>query len=136
MISSLDSTLGRLPKIAYASQIYSGTDLGRLSRSIPPFPADYSMFQEAFMETVEGTVRSKVVSPQAAAYILGAGKSPADYLGDGVVPASSQALPTQGLPQGVSAESYTYSKDVYHAEETAQTADVIFVLGQTVAWWR
>ncbi len=131
VVGSLNSNLGRLPKISYVSQIYSGVDLGCLTREIKQTPTNYSIFRGP----ADGITPAKSVSPSAAAYILGAGKKPSDYPGDGFVPAASQALPTRGLTSGIDPKTFTYSKDVYHAEEPAQTSDIISVLSQAVPWW-
>jgi hypothetical protein len=131
VLTILNRALGELPNIAYVSQIYAGTDLGWFIRNLNQTPANYGLFQG----TADDVVPAKAMSRQAAEYVLGPGKNPSDYQGDGFVPATSQAFPTQGLPPGVYPKAYTYSKDVYHAEETAQTSDIISILGQTVAWW-
>jgi fibronectin type 3 domain-containing protein len=131
VLGNLNSNLSRLPKISYASQIYTGTDLGWLTRVIKQTPIDYSMFAG----TQDSLVPVKVTTQTASDYILGIGRKPSDYPGDGLVPAASQSLPTQGLASGISPKAFTYSKNIQHAEEPAQTSEIISVLTQTVTWW-
>ncbi|MEQ1934117.1 MAG: hypothetical protein ABL962_09590, partial [Fimbriimonadaceae bacterium] len=135
------SYLSDLPKISYSAQAYSGNELGWLTRDVAvdvpaskfdiSTPFDYSVF-----ERWAGVFGQYKITSAAADYILGQGKSPSDFMGDGTVPASSQAFPTQGVPSGVYPSTYTYGGDVLHTEETSKTADVIWVLNQTVDWWK
>ena len=113
-IVALKTSATALPAtISYYGIAYNGYSLGTLDPSyniftgllpfVPPFTAD------------------------CKTNLLSAGKTPANYLGDGIVPTTSQKFPGK--------TSLQISKNMLHNDETDQSTDILNGLGKVCGWF-
>jgi hypothetical protein len=111
----LNADLAKLPAWpAYGQMAYHGADMGLLAHK----PIEYAIFQD-----IPGPSMACPTTSTTAENRILSGNAPADYSGDGIVSADSQAA----LPF---ASTWTRQSDVpiLHIEETKQTADIAAAL--------
>jgi triacylglycerol esterase/lipase EstA (alpha/beta hydrolase family) len=131
-VSTLNSGIAALPAaLAYGNLRYIVTDLGYLGRK---WGISYSVFQGINLLFI---INIPPLSAPAKAFVL-AGKTPSDYKGDGTVEADSQnLLNIAGVTTFSKKYDMTFTKSVYHTEETAtgQVADMTAALHSLTGWW-
>jgi triacylglycerol esterase/lipase EstA (alpha/beta hydrolase family) len=133
-VLSLNDAVGSLPfAISFGNLRYTTTDLGYLGRQ---WGISYSVFLGM---NVPLLVYIPPLSAAGKTYILGSGKTPADYKGDGIVSADSQnLLNLSGRPNFSKTYDLASTKSVYHTEETAtgQVLDMTTGLNYLTGWWK
>ena len=130
----MNDAVGALPfAISFGNLRYTTTDLGYLGRQ---WGISYSVFLGM---NVPLLVYIPPLSAAGKTYILGSGKTPADYKGDGIVSADSQnLLNLSGRPNFSKTYDLASTKSVYHTEETAtgQVFDMTTGLNYLTGWWK
>lgn len=131
-ISTLNSGIATLPApLAYGNLRYIVTDLGYLGRK---YGISYSVFLGINIPFI---LYIPPLSTAAKSYVL-VNKKPGDYKGDGTVEGDSQnLLNIAGVPAFSKTYDMTFTKSVYHTEETAtgQVADMTTALHSLTGWW-
>lgn len=125
-LTSLNAGAWNMPShVRYGEIAYKGADLGFLAKS----PVNYTIFDFA------GINLGEQLSNAAAEYILDAGKTPADYPGDGLIPVANQKFSGLfSLHSGFFTTIYGGSP-VLHAEEPEQYNHISDALHKIAPTW-
>jgi pimeloyl-ACP methyl ester carboxylesterase len=129
-ISSLSSSIANLPSnLKYGAITYTGVEFGLLKRDAV-LGFDYSIFADA---TQTYNVGPKV-STQAETYILGTGNTPLSYLGDGIVPVTSQRYDDIPGFSGSTFTPFTHTGSTIHTDEPGQETHMSDALNTLINW--
>jgi triacylglycerol esterase/lipase EstA (alpha/beta hydrolase family) len=133
-IPALNAQVASMPSaLACGNLRYTVTDLGYLGRR---WGISYSVFLGI---NIPFFIYIPPLSSAGKTYVLGAGKTPSNYKGDGIVEADSQnLLNLAGRPAFSKTYDMSFTRSVYHTEETAtgQTADMVNGLKSLTTWWK
>jgi len=119
-ITKLNHGISNLLKnvnVKYGQIRYTGVPLGTLVRADISDTGYYSVFDGPCHQLSDGGVIRKL---NAKKFILRKGKTPNDYLGDGVVPVQSQQAGPKSSVQLLGSPGV----DVLHKEETSRSTDI------------
>lgn len=133
-IPGLNAAVGSMPSaMTYGNLRYTVTDLGYLGRQ---WGISYNVFNGLYVPFI---ISIPPLSTAAKGHILDAGKTPGNYKGDGIVEADSQnLLNLQGRPGFTKTYDMSFTRSVYHTEETAlgQVKDMTTALKFLTGWWK
>lgn len=117
-VSVLNSAANNLPDgVSYYGIAYHGYTLGKLQ-------SNYDVFAGGVFYVI---YRIPPLTAACRTYILGVGRTPANYTGDGIVPSSSQLFPNKPGVQ--------YNRNVLHTEETRQYTDLLGGIKAVCTWF-
>lgn len=117
-VSVLNSTADNLPAwVSCYGIAYNGYTLGKLQ-------SNYDVFAGGVFYVI---YRIPPLTAACRTYILGAGRTTANYTGDGIVPASSQVF--------LNKPGVRYNRNVLHTEETRQYTDLLGGIKAVCTWF-
>jgi len=117
-VSALNSGAGDLPGwVSCYGIAYNGYTLGKLL-------SNYDVFAGGVFYVI---YRIPPLTSACRAFILGPGRTPANYTGDGIVPASSQPF--------LDKPGVQYNRNVLHTEETRQYTDLLNGIKSVCPWF-